>query len=128
MSFRSILTIAILILALIAAGSYFPWWVIFFVPLLFGLLLDTVSPRNTSRIAALAGFVAWAGWSWYLAYSNDFRLTQRIAVLFGDTEPLLLLLICGVMGAFYAALGAYLGRLIRLRFWKTTSQNNLVKK
>ncbi len=103
---------ALIFLTLVFGYRVLPWWSIYVIPLVATFVFGTATAKEAVWVSAIAAFIAWTGLSYVLASNNSFVMVTRIGKLFGDTSALTLLLITGVLGAFYASLGGYLGFLL----------------
>ena len=106
----------ILIAALsFAACLYLPWWMI----AVAGFIVALVIPQGAGR-SFLAGFLAvfllWGGLSFWMSSANDHLLAHKISPLIIKTDnPILLIIITGVLGGIVAGFGALTGSFIRWR-------------
>ena len=90
-----------------------PWWGVFAIPMIVGYIAKNVSSKHVIYLSALSAFIVWSGLSWYLADQNNYILSSKIGSLFGGLSSWHLIIFTGILGAFYAALGGFLGNSIR---------------
>lgn len=88
------------------------WWSL---PVLAALiaLLFRLRPRPALLGGFLGGLLLWGGYAAILNAQNDGILSAKIGVLFGGLGGPLLVLVTGLLGAVFAALGAWTGSLAR---------------
>ncbi len=96
-----------------AACLFLPWWVI----AITGFVVAFAIPQKAG-FAFLAGFIAlfvlWAGLSFYISAANNHLLAHKISVLFIKADnPILLIMLTGIIGGLVAGLGSLTGRLFR---------------
>jgi hypothetical protein len=99
-----------------AAGIFLPWWGIAFAGLISGAWL-----LQKPGVAFLSGFLSvfllWAGFALVRSQMNDDILATRFArLILKADQPLLLVLLTGVIGGLVAGLGALSGSLGRIAF------------
>jgi hypothetical protein len=91
--------------------NFLPWWIIsptaFIVSYLFG---------QKWHIAFASGFLAlfilWGGMAFFIDRSNEHILASRISILFTkSSQPMLIVLLTGVIGGLVAGLSAMVGAL-----------------
>ncbi len=103
-------------LAILVGGavgqSLLAWWSL---PVLAALiaLIFRMRPRPALLGGFLGGLFLWGGYAAILNVQNDGILSARIGTLFGGLSGGLLVLITGLFGAVFAALGAWTGALAR---------------
>ena len=108
--FLSLLLIALLGFAI---SFYLPWWSI----AIGGFLVALLIPLRAG-LAFLAGFLAlfilWAAVSFWLSASNNHILGHRISLLIIKSDnPVLLVLITGLIGGLVAGFASMTGSLLR---------------
>jgi hypothetical protein len=108
-------SLALILTALLSfiGGLYFPWWSIAIASFLVALLVQQKAGR-----AFAAGFLGllllWAGLASWINVKNESILSARIGELLGiGNNPLLLILITGIIGALVAGLAAMSGSYLR---------------
>ena len=112
----------ILRLIFIAAFSYLlpfytPWWIIFIIAFLGGLLIKG-NGFNAFNSGFLAGGMVWLGLSFKLDMETSSILSQKIVELFPITDTTLLHLVAGLIGAFSAGFASLTGASFRQIFEK----------
>ena len=102
--------IAIAIMSAIAQ-NFLPWWII--APIAFTM---TYMLRLKPFESFLAGFVAlfllWAGMAFFIDRANEHILSQRIALLLHLSQPMLLIVITGLIGGLVAGFAGLSGGLL----------------
>ena len=111
--FISILLTALLSFALCL---FLPWWVI----AIAGFVVAYAIPQKAG-VSFVAGFLAlfflWAGLSFWMSAANNHLLAHKISLLFIKVDnPILLIVITGIIGGLVAGLGSLTGRLSRKLF------------
>ncbi|MFZ9046763.1 MAG: hypothetical protein ACO2ZZ_12965 [Cyclobacteriaceae bacterium] len=109
-------------LILIAALSYFlpfylPWWIIIIIGIAVGLLLPG-NGWNLFNAGFLGGGIVWLGYAIKLDYDTQSIMTNKMILLVGISDPLLLLLGSGLIGGLGAGFGALAGASFRQIFIK----------
>lgn len=104
-------TIAILVGGAVGQGLL-AWWSL---PVLAALiaLIFRMRPRTALLGGFLGGLLLWGGYAAILNAQNTGILSARIGTLFGGISGMLLVLITGLFGGVFAALGAWTGSLAR---------------
>lgn len=108
--FASVILIGLLSFA---AGLFLPWWVI----AIAGFVVAFAIPQKAG-LAFLSGFIAlfvlWAGLSFWISAANNHLLAHKISMLFIKVDnPMLLIMVTGLIGGLVAGLGSLTGRLFR---------------
>jgi hypothetical protein len=110
--------ISTILIALVSfvACLYLPWWFIAIV----GFIVAFAIPQKAG-LAFVSGFIAlfilWAGLSFYLSNANDHLLAHKISMLFIKVDnPILLMIVTGVIGGLVAGFGSLTGRLCKKLF------------
>jgi hypothetical protein len=111
--FVSILLTALLSFALCL---FLPWWVI----AIAGFAVAFAIPQKAG-LSFIAGFLAlfllWAGLSLWMSAANNHLLAHKISLLFIKVDnPMLLIVITGIIGGLVAGFGSLTGRLSRKLF------------
>ena len=111
--FASVILIALLSFALCL---FLPWWVI----AIAGFAVAFAIPQNAG-LSFVAGFVAvfilWAGLSFWMSSANNHLLAHKISMLFIKVDnPMLLIVVTGLIGGLVAGFGSLTGRLSRKLF------------
>lgn len=91
---------------------YSPWWAIFILPMFVSFIWHKKSYQSLI-ISFLSGLCIWSVCSMYFNIQNDYLLASSMGNLFGGIPATLLPLVSGVIGGAYAALGGYLGQLLK---------------
>lgn len=109
------LSVAIILTLLLAfiGGLYLPWWSIAITAFIVALLIHQKAGK-----AFLSGFIAlfllWCGLSWWIDNANGSNLSSKIAELLGiGNNPLLLVIITGLVGGLVAGFAAMSGSFLR---------------
>ncbi len=105
-----------------AAGIFLPWWGIAIAGIISGAWL-----LQKPGVAFLSGFTAvfllWAGFALVRSQMNDDILATRfVKLILKNDQPLLLVLMTGVIGGLVAGLGALSGSLGRSAFRSQETQ------
>lgn len=104
-------------LILIGFFSYFlsfiaPWWIITIIGFSFGLLLP-----GLSFIVFISGFlgvgIIWMGYAWKLDSENDSRFSMMIGEMLIMNDPMLLVVLVGIVGGLCGGFSAMTGSLFR---------------
>ncbi len=111
--FISILLTALLSFALCL---FLPWWVI----AIAGFAVAFAIPQKTG-LSFVAGFLAlfllWVGLSFWMSTANNHLLAHKISLLFIKVDnPMLLIVITGIIGGVVAGFGSLTGKLSRKLF------------
>ena len=96
---------------------YFPWWI----NLLIGLVVGLAIPGNGWNLfnaGFLGGGLVWLAYAIKLDYDTQSIMTNKILVLVGLSDPLMLLLGAGLIGGLSAGFGALAGTSFRQIFIK----------
>ena len=94
------------------SGLVFPWWIIALVGLLVGYLIN-LTPSKTFLAGFLACFILWAGIALYTDISNEHILATRVGALFTLKQPILIVLITGLVGGLITGMASLTGALLR---------------
>ena len=108
--FTSILLTALLSFALCL---FLPWWVI----AIAGFAVAFAIPQKAG-LSFVAGFLAlfflWVGLSFWMSAANNHLLAHKISLLFIKVDnPMLLIIVTGIIGGVVAGFGSLTGRLLR---------------
>lgn len=96
-----------------AAGIFLPWWSVALAGFLAGVWL-LQKPAAAFLSGFFAVFLLWAGFAFLRSQLNDDILATRFAQLILKSDnPLLLILLTGMIGGLTAGLGALSGSLGR---------------
>lgn len=97
------------------AALYYPWWSLAVVA--FAVTLVVPQKPFAAFVTAFAAiFILWFSMAFFIDLSNDHILGKRIAVLFLHTPaPLLMAVICGVVGGVVAGFAALSASCLRTR-------------
>jgi hypothetical protein len=111
--FVSLLLIAMLSFA---ACLFLPWWAI-----AIAAFLVTALIRQSPVYAFLAGFLSifllWSIMALLISYNNDDILAHKVSQLIIQMDnPLLLVLVTGLLGGIVAGLAALAGSFVRKRY------------
>lgn len=88
------------------------WWWILIIPLLFGLVIPR-KPVRSFFTGAVSGGILWLVYSFYLKTGTSRIILDRISVMMGITE-LLILVITFLIAFLAAGSGSLSGTLIRV--------------
>ena len=109
--------VSLLLIALLsfAACLFLPWWAI-----AIAAFLVTALIRQAPVYAFLAGFLSifllWSIMAFIISYNNDDILAHKVSQLIIQVDnPLLLVLVTGLLGGIVAGLAALAGSFIRKR-------------
>jgi hypothetical protein len=94
------------------SGLVFPWWIIALVGLLVGYLIN-LTPAKTFLAGFLACFILWAGIALYTDIANEHILAGRVGALFTLKQPILMVLITGLIGGLITGMASLTGALLR---------------
>ena len=107
--------VSILLTALLsfALCLFLPWWVI----AIAGFAVAFAIPQKAG-LSFFSGFLAlfflWAGLSFWMSAANNHLLAHKISMLFIKIDnPLLLIVVTGIIGGLVGGLGSLTGRLLR---------------
>jgi len=108
--------IAILLMLVLnyISGLVFPWWIIAIVGLTVGYLIS-LTPSKSFLAGFLACFILWAGIAFYTDLANEHILATRVGALFTLKQPILMVLITGIIGGLITGLASLTGALLRKR-------------
>ena len=110
---KFIISLILIVLLSFAACLYLPWWSIAVAAFIVAALIPQ-KPGKAFITAFLALFLLWGGLSFWISYSNDHVLAQKISLLFLKiNNPYLLILITGLIGALVAGFAALAGTYLR---------------
>ena len=95
------------------AGLYFDWWSLAIIAFLIAILVHQKAGK-----AFLSGFLAlfllWGTLAWWIDMKNHSILATKISSLLGiGDQPLLLVLITGLLGGLVAGFAAMSGSFLR---------------
>lgn len=113
---KFIISLILMAVLSFAVCLYMPWWTIAFVCFIISALI----PQRPG-IAFLCGFISlfilWAGLSFWISIQNDHVLAHKISVMMlKKDDPLLLIIVTGLIGALVAGFAALTGSLLRKRY------------
>lgn len=97
----------------IILSLFLPWWSIMLAAFLSGAI---VRLKNTSAffVPFFAMALFWIIQAWMMASANDFILTEKIGVLLQlGEEPILVILITGIIGGLAAGISGLFGNQTR---------------
>lgn len=107
--------ISILLIALLsfAACLYLPWWMI----AIAGFIVSACIPQRSGTAflsGFFAGFLLWAGMSFWISSTNDHLFAHKISILILKTDNIYVLIAAtGLIGGMVAGLGALTGSFLR---------------
>ncbi|NNE28906.1 MAG: hypothetical protein HKN16_04695 [Saprospiraceae bacterium] len=100
------------IVLIVALSKIIPWWSVAVIGVILGVLF-----KGSGWQALFWGFVAgslsWLGQSFYLSNLNEHLLLGKVAGIFGDMNPFILLVLVGVIGGITAGLSFLTGNQAR---------------
>ena len=110
-----------------AAGLYFPWWTI-----AIAAFLVTALIKQSHLLSFVTGFVSifllWSVVAFIISYNNDDILAHTLSqIIIKMDNPLLLVLITGLLGGVVAGLAALAGSFVRKRK-RVTAENIIVER
>lgn len=108
---------------LIAVGGWFtapflPWWRLLIFGLLGGLLFAGGLKKWVFAAGFVGGMLLWGLHASYLSDLNGGILGNRIGGLFGGIGAMGAIVLTAIFGGLYGGLGAWLGKLLRVAFFK----------
>lgn len=103
------LTVFIILIAFVL-NLFLPWWSIALPGLILGYLLKP-KPLAAFGLGFAALFLLWGGQALYIHIANAGILSTRIAGLLHLGQPLLVVLLTGVIGGLVSGLAALTGAL-----------------
>ena len=106
-------TIVIIIVSFLLS-FYAPWWIIALVSMISAYIFK-LKHWTAAMYGLLAGFILWAGLSFYLDVENKHILSSKIGQLFGGVGSVALVAITGLIGGILAGLGSFVGSALRLK-------------
>ncbi len=109
---KFLVQILIVIVICLVLQILMPWWAAAVAGFVVGLVFNNPSFKSFS-IGFIAVFIVWATYSFWLDVQNASVLSQKIAVLFSVNQPVLLLLITGIIGGITGGLGSWAGNEAR---------------
>src|ERR1700747_713790 len=96
-----------------AACLYLPWWSIAIVAFIVAVLIP-VKPLSSFISGFMALFLLWSLLALYISTNNGHLLAHKISVLLLKTDdPLLLIMITGLIGGLVAGFAAVTGTYAR---------------
>ena len=107
---KSLLNFILTILLALLLSQFLPWWSVMVAAFVTALFL------SLKRVAVffvpfLAIFLFWAIYAFWLGNPNDFILSKKIAILLPlGGNPLLLILVTGIVGGLAAGVAALFGK------------------
>lgn len=113
------LIIKIMLIAGLAylSGLYLPWWGVVVVAALVSLIIPT-----SGFAAFVSGFIGvgllWMVLSWKIDIESQGILTNKMAALFGLSDPIYLVIASGLIGALAGGLGSVTGNSFRQMFMR----------
>ncbi len=106
------LNFALTIIITWIASMFLPWWSVMVAGVLSGAIVR-LQKASTFIVPFLAIAVFWMVQAWILSSTNDFILASKISVLLGIGEnPILLILITGIIGGIAAGVSGLLGNQV----------------
>lgn len=94
---------------------YLPWWIIVPLGLIIGFFYR--GKRYTAfACGAIAQLLLWFGLTMYFNVQNEGLLLEKMATLFGDFSPTVLMLFIGLVGAITGGLSLLTGKTIQFTF------------
>lgn len=113
------LIIRIILIAIIGffASSMISWWVL--VPVAFLISFFVYGNNFASFLSGfLGGGLLWMGYAWKLDVESSQIMSEQITSILNFSDPMILIIITGVIGAFLGGFGALSGNNLRLIFVK----------
>jgi ABC-type uncharacterized transport system permease subunit len=96
------------------AGMIFPWWIIAPVGILTGYAFK-LKPGKSLLAGFVACFVLWCVIAFFIDLKNEHILATRVGALFTLSQPLLMILITGLIGGLVTGMASLTGALLRTR-------------
>lgn len=109
---KFLVQILIVIVTCLVLQIFMPWWAAAVAGFVVGLAFNNPSFKSFS-IGFIGVFIVWATYAFLLDVQNASVLSQKIAVLFSVNQPVLLLLITGIIGGITGGLGSWAGNEAR---------------
>jgi uncharacterized membrane protein (DUF106 family) len=106
--------VSILLVALLsfAAALYLPWWIIAVAGFIVAICISQ-PPLHAFWSGFLGGFLLWGGLAAWMSFNNDNILAGRMSLLILKVEePLLLILVTGLIGGLVAGLSSLSASLL----------------
>lgn len=107
-------TIAAILFILFSMGAsmILPWYTIALLALLFAYM-GNYKPIKAFLTFLIIGFLIWFLSAYLIDHTASSRLSNKIAVLFGNQKVTTLLVLTGLIGGITSALGAWSGSILR---------------
>jgi hypothetical protein len=103
--------LAVIIICLVLQ-LFMPWWVAAVAGFIVGVAFSNTS-FNAFVVGFIGVFLVWSAYAFWLDVQNASVLSSKIAVLFSVKQPILLVLITGLMGGITGGLGSWAGNELR---------------
>lgn len=113
------LIIRIILIALVGffASSMIGWWVL--IPVAFLISFFLYGNNFASFLSGfLGGGLLWMGYAWKIDTETNQIMSNQLASILTLSDPILLVLVTGVIGALIGGLGSLSGNNFRLIFVK----------
>ena len=106
--------VAVILTGLLAfvSGLFLPWWGISFAAFLVALLIRQGGARSWFS-GFLGIFLLWGGLALWINLQNQGILAERIAKVFSLGNPVILILVTGIIGGLVAGFAALSGNYLR---------------
>jgi hypothetical protein len=91
---------------------YLPWYATALFAMIYAYLVN-ISPVKSIMLFFCTGFLIWFLYAYALDMRADSRLSERIAVLFGNQKVIIITIITGLIGGITAALGGWSGSSLK---------------
>ena len=114
---KLLLRIILIISLTYFASMYAPWWIIIVISFLVSFVLYG-NGFNNFISGFLGGGILWLCLAWYLDFSTNSILSEKIVQLTPFEDPFMLIMSTGLIGGLAAGLGAITGNSFRLLFVK----------
>ncbi len=109
---RFITSLIITALLSFAICLYAPWWCIAIVAVTVAILIPQ-KPFNSFLSGFLSLFILWFSLTVYISYNNENLLAHKMSIIIlKNDNPLLLILITALIGAFVSGFGALAGSFV----------------
>lgn len=104
-------------LLFIVNWMYPAWWWILFLPILF-MFIFSKKPIIGFMNGFISGFICWGGVLTFEYLKGSDLIANRISMMFGLNNGLLLVLIITILGGLFASIGGGTGASLRSLFYK----------
>lgn len=107
---KPVIASIVIIIAGFFLQKFTPWWSIVLITGITCYFFDLTVWRAL-LISLVSGLILWGGYAFFLDKGNEGVLSSQIGELFGGLDGISLILLTGICGAIFGALGGILGAL-----------------